>query len=80
MCYRAEVSDPRDPLSDHVLQVSYNARPGADPIFNDIYGGDPGYGPEYDIIECITKRGTEARLTPAQRGVLVDRIHSQHEW
>lgn len=80
MAYRAEVSDPRDPLSEHVLQVRYHAKPGTAPIFNDIYGGDPGYGPEYDIVEVITKRGTEARLTSAQLSTLVDRVHSQHEW
>lgn len=37
---------------DATLRVEYEITSyGARPIFDDVYGGDPGYGPEWDIYD-----------------------------
>lgn len=80
MRHHATVCDPRDPLMDHVLQVEYTRTPGVPPIFDPIDGGDPGYPPEYELQEAITKRGSCCldRLTPVEYFQLVTEIHNQH--
>lgn len=35
-----------------VVLIEYSFLPGAAPIFNEVYGGDPGYPAEVDLISA----------------------------
>lgn len=43
--------------------ITYSYIPGAAPILNnDIYGGDPGYGAEIEIISCTDLETGESHI------------------
>lgn len=42
--------DPEDSSSDFKADIDFTYLPGAAPILNDPYGGDPGWDPEVEIL------------------------------